>query len=114
MNPLHLIAATVLLLLPTQQVLAAGGTGEYALDWPVAGETLVYRSCGCADDCWVAELRDSASAQVKASLSCDCSELFYAQGTSARQPLGEACAVINDSADKAAAIGARLHELLSR
>lgn len=103
-----------MLFLAAQQVRAAGGTGEYALDWPVAGETLVYRSCGCADDCWVAELRDSTSAQVKASLSCDCSELSYAQGAGARQALGEACAVINGSADKAAAIGARLRELLRR
>ncbi|WP_187805600.1 hypothetical protein [Aquipseudomonas alcaligenes] len=103
-----------LFLLASSSAFAAGGTGEYELDWPVQGETLAYRSCGCGDACWVAEVRERASQQVRASLSCDCSDLAYAEGEGERQALGESCAVLNGSADKAASIAERLRQLQAR
>lgn len=100
-----------LMLLVTPWIFAAGGTGEYELDWPIAGERLAYRSCGCGDSCWVAEVRDKVSEQPRAVLSCDCEQLFYAVQGGEQRPLSESCAVINQAADKAALIGAKLQQL---
>ena len=51
-------------------------TGAYPLDWGRAGETLQYRSCGCADRCWVAEVKNQRSRKTLATLRCDCERLF--------------------------------------
>ena len=110
MNYRH-IALAALFVLVTPWTFAAGGSGEYELDWPVAGETLAYRSCGCGDSCWVAEVRDRATEQPRATLSCDCEELFYTPAEGEKQPLGESCAAINLGEDKAALIGNRLQQL---
>ena len=90
---------------------AAGGTNEYELDWPVQGEVLMYRSCGCGDACWVAEVRERASQQVAARLRCDCSELSYSADGTTEKPLAESCAVINAGPDKGALIGEKLRAL---
>lgn len=104
-------ALAVLFCLAASSSFAAGGTGEYELDWPIAGETLAYRSCGCGDSCWVAEVRDKASEQPRAALSCDCEQLFYAPAGGQKQPLNESCEAINLGADKAALIGSKLQQL---
>ena len=49
---------------------AAGGTGSYELPWRTRGEVLEYRSCGCADSCWVAEVRDTRTKALKGRLRC--------------------------------------------
>ncbi len=90
---------------------AAGGTNEYELDWPVQDEALMYRSCGCGDACWVAEVRERASQQVKARLRCDCSNLAYSPDGTTEQPLAESCAAINAGPDKSALIGNKLRQL---
>jgi hypothetical protein len=52
----------------------------------------MYRSCGCADSCWVAEVRARRSRVVKATLKCDCERLSYAKGPGAKeQVLEQAC-----------------------
>ena len=55
---------------------AAGGTGVYELPWLNSQETLEYHSCGCADSCWVAEVRSRKTRQLKAKLRCDCKLLY--------------------------------------
>ena len=92
----------------------AGGTGSTALAWKHPGETLVYRSCGCADACWVAEVRDRRTSAVKARLRCDCEVLHFerpAVVAAAPAVLGS-CAALNGSEDKAGAIGSALDGLL--
>lgn len=59
--------------------LASSNPGTYHLDWHVPGEELVYRSCGCADSCWGAEVRVRHSGIVKARLRCDCEVLHFSQ-----------------------------------
>jgi len=108
---LSLSRILALLLLAGPTAWAAGGTNEYELDWPQQDEALMYRSCGCADACWVAEVRERSSQQVKARLRCDCSELSYSADGAAEQPLAESCAAINAGPDKGALIGAKLREL---
>lgn len=92
---------------------AAGGTPPYPLDWRVPGEELVYRSCGCADACWVAEVRDRRTHAVKARLRCDCETLHFERFAVAAKPvvLGR-CDPLNGSERKADAIGEALEDLL--
>lgn len=101
----------VLLLLVDSMTWAAGGTHEYELDWPIQGEALIYRSCGCGDACWVAEVRERDSQQTKTRLRCDCSTLIYSADGSTEQPLGESCAAINTSPDKSTLIAQKLGKL---
>ncbi|ARN19788.1 hypothetical protein A4W93_07605 [Piscinibacter gummiphilus] len=92
---------------------SAGGTGSTALAWKHPGETLVYRSCGCADACWVAEVRDRRTSAVKARLRCDCEVLHFERLAVAAPPvtLGS-CEALNGSEHKADAIGEALDALL--
>ncbi|GKT01120.1 hypothetical protein AVKW3434_17045 [Acidovorax sp. SUPP3434] len=92
----------------------AGGTGAYALDWPHAGEALTYRSCGCADACWVAEVRDRRTKALKARLRCDCETLHYQQASAGpRESVVGACEPINGSERKPEALRERLELLLN-
>ncbi|GKS83410.1 hypothetical protein AVMA1855_04680 [Acidovorax sp. SUPP1855] len=91
----------------------AGATGAYALDWPHAGEALTYRSCGCADACWVAEVRDRRTKALKARLRCDCETLHYQQASAGpRESAVGACEPINGSERKPEALRERLELLL--
>jgi len=54
----------------------------YKLNWDVPSEELIYRSCGCADACWVAEVRSVRKMTVKATLRCDCEKLYFSEGKS--------------------------------
>ncbi|MFZ6733529.1 hypothetical protein ACO0LG_16495 [Undibacterium sp. Ji42W] len=92
---------------------ASGGTGEYALDWPVSGELLAYHSSGCADACWVAEVRKKSTRQVRARLRCDGDQLYFSiAGKSREQLLPEGCASYNDSNEKPRLISDKLMTLL--
>ena len=77
----------------------------YELPWPDKTRQLGYRSCGCADSCWTAELRERTSRRLKASLHCDCYALLavHPAGTAERQ-IAASCSVINDAEDKNEAI----------
>jgi hypothetical protein len=84
---------------------ASSDPGAYRLHWPVPGEELVYRSCGCADSCWSAEARVRRTGAVKARLRCDCEALHFAQPLDKKEEavLGS-CAAINDGGQKFEAI----------
>jgi hypothetical protein len=76
----------------------------YKLKWLVKGEQLTYRSCGCADECWVAELRTENRKRLKAKLRCDCSSLYVTYPVNAaEQKRAESCPM-NDGPDKMAEI----------
>ena len=100
-------------LLCTSASWGAGGTGATVLAWRHAGETLVYRSCGCADACWVAEVRDRRTQAVKARLRCDCEVLHFERlAVAAAQLPSTTGAALNGSEDKAGAIGSTMEALL--
>lgn len=114
MPPRLPLTLALLLGLPVGPVTAAGGTGEYSLPWPVAGETLAYHACGCADACWVAEVRDAASQRVKARLRCDCEALHAIYPWPGRErAIADSCSSVNDQPDKPAAIGQTLRRLMA-
>jgi len=105
-----LAASLALLAMMAGDARASGGTGEYDLDWPVRGERLAYHSCGCADDCWVAELRRGRA--LRARLRCDCEKLyFWRPGGGGEQLVGEDCRATNH-ADKPTVIRQHLQHLL--
>lgn len=105
-----LVAAT---LAPVAQ--AAGGTGSYTLPWSTPGEVLEYRSCGCGDSCWVAELRDARTKALKGRLRCDCERLHATVGSKGREREQVAsCPVGGDGADKPQAIREAMERLLHR
>ncbi|TQF09485.1 hypothetical protein FJV41_44340 [Myxococcus llanfairpwllgwyngyllgogerychwyrndrobwllllantysiliogogogochensis] len=48
----------------------------YTIPWEDKSQVLEYRSCGCADSCWVAELRAKKGRKLLARLRCDCEKLW--------------------------------------
>lgn len=91
----------------------ASGGKEHKLEWPVRGEVLVYRSCGCADSCWTAEVRDTKAKKMKFRLHCDCEILTFSNpSVSEHQVVDNSCTAINDSEDKFGAIRATMERLV--
>ncbi len=90
----------------------ASGTGAYDLPWPVDGQVLRYRSCGCADACWKAEVRNTRTQAVLATLRCDCEHLsVWTPAHGAERRLPQACA---DLPDKPAFIRSTLQDWLAK
>ncbi|QLI80338.1 hypothetical protein HZU75_01640 [Chitinibacter fontanus] len=91
--------------------LASGGTPPSPLDWPNQREVLWYHSCGCADACWVAELRNRKNQQIKARLRCDCEQVFFRLGKQPEQQYASSCSAFSDE-NKFQEITRTLHELV--
>ena len=109
------VSALLVLALAGQGGGAAGGTGAYPLDWGRPGETLQYRSCGCADRCWVAEVKHQRSRKTLASLRCDCERLFGRVGSrGAEVEHSPSCSAIDDADNKPRAIREALEQMLGR
>jgi hypothetical protein len=66
----------VVLLFSGFSINAFGGHEIQELNWNNPTETLKYHTCGCADLCWVAEVRSRKTNQLKAKLACDCEKLY--------------------------------------
>lgn len=63
----------------------SSGNPTLYLNWKTKGESLTYRSCGCADSCWVAELRKVPSKKLVVRLKCDCEKLLVSREESPSQ-----------------------------
>ena len=106
-------ALLLTLLIAHSQAFASGGTGEYQLNWSVRTEILAYRSCGCGDACWIAEVRSKTAGKVKARLRCDCEKLYFSvPGKKTERIVASSCEAINDSDAKAALIAEKLLDLI--
>jgi hypothetical protein len=80
---------------------ASSHPGLFTLTWANKSERLTYRSCGCADSCWVAKLRERKTLHIKAILSCNCENLYFIFPINSKEEaLGKSCNKINDSSDK--------------
>ncbi|MBV7540357.1 hypothetical protein [Acidovorax sp. sic0104] len=94
---------------------AGGGAGSYTLDWHGAGEVLEYRSCGCADSCWVASVKRLATRQTLAQLRCDCEKAYARVGANVSEtPYADSCSAFERPGDKPQAIRQALEALLGR
>jgi hypothetical protein len=91
MNYLSLFAIAALFSI--QPAEAAGQHSKFQLDWNRNGEVLTYQSCGCADSCWIAELRKGK--KLKARLRCDCEKLYFAKGQEPEQLASDSCNEFN-------------------
>jgi hypothetical protein len=98
--------------LSTATASASGGTGEYPLPWSVKIEKLMYRSCGCADLCWTAEVRNTQTKKNQSRLHCDCEKLTFSKPGTPDHVVANSCSAINDSDDKPAAIRKTMESLL--
>lgn len=113
--------ARVIFLAFSITVPAAAQTGApFELDWPHSGERLVYGSRGCADECWMADVRDKRGNRLIGRLQCDGKTLSYDQpSVRAKGIVVGTCDDINDSAargvkSKFEAIPEILERLLAR
>lgn len=94
---------------------AAGGSGTYPLEWAHSGEVLEYRSCGCADSCWVARVKNVRTQQTLAQLRCDCEKAYAVVGARGREQLyAPSCSAFEGDNDKPQAIRQALEELVRR
>ncbi|MDC8757019.1 hypothetical protein [Janthinobacterium fluminis] len=110
--PLRVLAFMLFTLLG-KNAYSSSYPGTYTLPWAEKKEQLTYRSCGCADGCWIAELRERQSKRLKASLRCDCSNLLAVYpAKSSERALQKNCAEINDRVDKMEAISQKMKNLI--
>lgn len=96
---------------------AAGGTGKYELDWDQKSEYLEYHSCGSADACWVAEVREKKNKKLKLKLRCDGGKLYARLGRDKKESqIADSCKEIEctEINCKPARIKAKAEELLGR
>jgi hypothetical protein len=59
--------------------------GESKIPWKLKNEILMYHSCGCADACWVAEVRNKKTGSVKIRLRSNCEKIFQKVGSQSEQ-----------------------------
>ena len=64
---------------------AACCDGESKMPWNRKNEVLMYHSCGCADACWVAEVRNKRTGSVKIRLRSNCEKIFQRVGAQTEQ-----------------------------
>lgn len=91
---------------------AAQAGAPYDLPWPTPGQSLRYQSCGCADACWTAELRDPRAQRPLARLRCDCETLFSTVGQAAEQQAAPNCQAF-EGEDKFSRIPAAMRALIA-
>ena len=105
----------ILFTLLANSVFASSDPSTYSLPWAKKSEQLTYRSCGCADSCWIAELRERKSKRLKAVLRCDCSNLHVVYPANSPEiELQESCAEINGRSDKMDAVSTRMNRLIDK
>ena len=109
------LLTTILMAVLTNSADASSDPGTANIAWANKSEVLSYRSCGCADSCWVAELRERTSKKLKARLRCDCATLFARYpANSGERELPGSCSAINEQNDKMAAIAQTMKRLVAR
>ncbi|SCX39916.1 hypothetical protein SAMN03159363_0254 [Variovorax sp. EL159] len=109
------LAMALLAMAFTSGAQAAAGMGSYTLPWNTRGEVLEYRSCGCGDSCWVAEVRNAHTRALKGRLRCDCERLHAQVGPKGVERVQAAsCPADGDGIDKPRAIRESLEHLLQR
>nr|WP_307955329.1 hypothetical protein [Shewanella putrefaciens] len=70
-------------------------------------------SCGCADSCWVAEVRQAkAEKPLIAKLRCDCEKLYFTDKTGIERVVAENCDDLNTD-NKVDLILERINQLQS-
>ncbi|TWI43720.1 hypothetical protein IP92_04773 [Pseudoduganella flava] len=105
------LAAT--LLLAASAARAGSPHDVYTLPWPDKKLQLTYHTCGCADSCWVAELRERRTKRLMAKLRCDCERLLFSRSPAFQETVvAPSCDAFNDGSDKNGRIVAEMKRLV--
>ena len=111
-NPVAVLA--FMLLAFTGQAIAARGKPITRIDeWKPTTEILEYHSCGMADMCWVAEVKNKKTKRRVASLRCDGEKLFSILGKHPEIVAAENCHLFENES-KFQEIPKALRTLLNR
>lgn len=97
----------------THEVVASSGNPVTRLEWEPRTEVLEYRSCGAADACWIAEVKNKRTKRLIAKIRCDSEQLFAAVGKTPETLLASDCRKF-ETDDKFAEIPSALRVLLKR
>jgi hypothetical protein len=96
------------------QSVGASTMGIVELDWEPHSETLLYNSIGCADECWVAKVKNRKTKKIIAELRCDGVDkmsLYLTIGKHPRKKVADTCEEFEKS-DKFEAIPKALKRLI--
>jgi hypothetical protein len=96
-----------------QEALASSGNPIIYIAWDPTTEILEYHSCGAADACWVAQVKNKKTKQRIAVLRCDGEKPFSRIGKSPEAIAAEDCHRFENE-DKFQQIPAELRTLLHR
>ena len=97
----------------SSEVLASGGNPVSQLEWKFKKEVLEFHSCGSADACWIAEVKQKKSKRTIAKLRCDGENLFSKVGEKAETEVVDGCAPFEGD-NKFQEIPEALRKLLGR
>lgn len=103
----------ITLLSVSGKALASGGNPIIQLPWEPKTETVEYHSCGAADACWVAQVKNRKTKKRIALLRCDGEKLFSGMGRHPETIAAENCHQF-ETDDKFNEITATLQTLLGR
>jgi len=95
------------------EVFASSGNPIMQLAWTPKTEVLEYHSCGAADACWVAQVKNKQTKKRIAILRCDGEKLFSSVGRRAETNTAEDCHKFEND-HKFQEIPEALRELLNR
>lgn len=72
-------------------IASAGGGTVTVIPWKPSKEILEYHSCGSADKCWVAELKNKKTKKLVAKIRCDGEKLFWSKGNQPEMVAADDC-----------------------
>lgn len=109
------ILLAITILLGAGQCAASFGNPADQPLWTGKQERIVYNTCGCADSCWIAELKDRQTRRTKAALRCDCQQLYFKRAGQREHVIEDNCNVFENAAgNKEAIIRKTMGRLLHR
>jgi hypothetical protein len=105
----------ILILLPlvATNAIASSGNRIQKLDWSKKSEVLEYHSCGCADSCWIAELKNKRTKKVMARLRCNCEKIFSLSPRSKDEVIFRADCKMFEGMDKLDVITSEIKKLMN-
>ena len=104
---------SIVLLASSGEALASSGNPIMHLAWKPATEILEYHSCGAADACWVAQVKNKKTKKRIVTLRCDGEKLFSSVGEHPEAIAAEDCHKFENE-NKFQVIPAALRTLLHR
>ncbi|MCI1013771.1 hypothetical protein HWE04_07895 [Herbaspirillum sp. C7C2] len=113
-RPVPVFLLAFILSASTEQAFAARGKPITRIDgWKPTTEILEYHSCGMADMCWVAELKNKKTRKRIAALRCNGEKLFSILGREPEKIAAANCHAFEDK-DKFEQIPRAFRTLLNR